>query len=80
MRDSDRDRHLIYIHEYGIMYSMSPRGKKRTEKIVKTTVELPHDLWRAVKVRAMDKGSDLRGIIVLALQQYLSKTGVRRKE
>jgi hypothetical protein len=59
---------------------MSPRGKKRTEKIVKTTVELPHDLWRAVKVRAMDEGSDLRGIIVLALQRYLSRKGARREE
>jgi hypothetical protein len=58
---------------------MSPRGKKRTEKIVKTTVELPHDLWRAVKVRAMDEGSDLRGIIVLALQRYLSRKGGRRE-
>ncbi|TKB68561.1 MAG: CopG family transcriptional regulator [Nitrospira sp.] len=60
---------------------MSPRGKKRTEKeIVKTTVELPHDLWRTVKVRAMDEGTDLRGIIVLALQQYLAKKGARREE
>jgi hypothetical protein len=59
---------------------MSPRGKKRTEKIVKTTIELPHDLWRAVKVRAMDEGSDLRGIIVLALQRYLSRKGARREE
>ena len=59
---------------------MSPRGTKRTEKIVKTTVELPHDLWRAVKVRAMDEGSDLRGIIVLALQRYLSQKGGRREE
>jgi hypothetical protein len=58
---------------------MSPRGKKRTETIVKTTVELPRDLWRAVKVRAVDEGSDLRGIIVLALHRYLSKTGPRRK-
>jgi hypothetical protein len=59
---------------------VSPRGKKRTENIVKTTVELPHDLWRAVKVQAMDEGSDLRGIIVLALQRYLSRKGARREE
>jgi hypothetical protein len=63
-----------------ICIHVSPRGKKRTEKIVKTTVELPHDLWRAAKVRAMDEGSDLRGIIVLALQQYLSKKGARGEE
>ncbi len=60
---------------------MSPRGHKRTEKaIVKTTVELERSLWRAVKVRAVDEGTDLRGIIVLALQQYLGKKGARREE
>ena len=55
------------------MYSMSPRGHKRTEKIVKTTVELPLELWQAVKVRAVEDRSDLRGIIVNALVGYLNK-------
>lgn len=59
---------------------VSPRGHKRAEKIVKTTVELPHDLWRAVKVRAVGEGTDLRGIIVLALRQYLAKKSVRWEE
>ncbi|NOU08628.1 MAG: hypothetical protein HOO98_01215 [Nitrospira sp.] len=64
-----------------ICIPMSPRGHKRTEKaIVKTTVELERSLWRAVKVRAVDEGTDLRGIIVLALQQYLAKKGARREE
>jgi hypothetical protein len=59
---------------------VSPRGHKRTEKVIKTTVELEHSLWRAAKVRAMDEGSDLRGIIVLALRQYLDKKSARREE
>ena len=52
---------------------MSPRGKKRTEKIVKTTVELPLELWQATKVRAVEDRSDLRGVIVKALIRYLTK-------
>ena len=57
--------------------SMPPPRGSVTERLVKTTVELPHHLWRAVKVRAMDDGSDLRGVIIEALQQYLAKKGAR---
>ena len=52
---------------------MSPRGKKRTEKTVKTTVDLPEELWRITKIRAMDERTDLRGVIIAALQAYLKK-------
>ncbi len=39
--------------------------------MVKTTVELPEDLWRAAKVRAMDDRADLRSVIIAALEAYL---------
>ena len=52
---------------------MSPRGKKRAEKTVKTTVDLPAELWRMTKIRAMDERTDLRGVIIGALQAYLKK-------
>ena len=39
--------------------------------MVKTTVELPEDLWRAAKVRAMDERADLRSVIIAALEVYL---------
>jgi len=58
---------------------MSPRGKKRRETVVKTTVELPVELWQAVKVRAAEDRSDLRGVIVQALAQYLTKRSTRRE-
>ncbi len=58
---------------------MSPRGKKRAEKVVKTTVELPVDLWQAVKMRAVEERSDLRGVIVKALAQYFTKRSTRRE-
>lgn len=38
---------------------------------VKTTVELPGDLWRAAKIRAMDERADLRTILIRALEAYL---------
>ncbi len=58
---------------------MSPRGKKRAETVVKTTVELPLELWQAVKMRAVEDRSDLRGVIVKALAEYLVKRSSRRK-
>jgi hypothetical protein len=37
----------------------------------KTTVDLPADLWRAAKIRAMDDGTDLRSVIIEALAAHL---------
>jgi hypothetical protein len=54
------------------MYSM-PRGKSRPERVVKTTVELPVDLWQAAKMEAMKEQSDLRAIIIRGLNVYLNK-------
>ncbi|MGQ0733943.1 MAG: hypothetical protein ACT4QD_09835 [Acidobacteriota bacterium] len=42
---------------------------------VKTTVELPGDLWRAAKIRAMDERGDLRSVFIRALEQYLGLPG-----
>ena len=38
---------------------------------VKTTLELPEDLWRAAKIRAMDERTDLRTVLIAALEAYL---------
>jgi hypothetical protein len=40
---------------------------------VKTTVDLPRALWREAKVRAMDAHTDLRSVIIAALEAYLKK-------
>jgi hypothetical protein len=45
--------------------------------MVKTTVALPEEIWRAAKVRAMDERSDLRSVVVAALEAYLKP---RRRE
>ena len=47
---------------------------------VKTTVELPADVWRAAKIRAMDDYSDLRSVIIAALRSHLRLPGVRADE
>jgi hypothetical protein len=38
---------------------------------MKTSVDIPDHLWRAAKHLAIEKGTDLKGIIVLALEKYL---------
>ena len=42
-----------------------------TSGLVKTTVELPQELWRASKIRAMDEQTDLRSVVIAALRAYL---------
>ena len=39
--------------------------------MVKTTVELPEALWRMAKMRAVDERTDLRSVVVAALEVYL---------
>jgi hypothetical protein len=50
---------------------------------VKTTVDLPVDVWRAAKIRAMDDQTDLRSIVIAALRDYLdlkeAEPGVRTR-
>ena len=52
---------------------MSPRGKSKEGKTVKTTVDLPEDLWRSTKIRAMDDRTDLRSVMIAALEAYLKR-------
>jgi len=40
-------------------------------RTVKTTVELPEEMWRAAKIKAMDERSDLRSVLIAALAAYL---------
>lgn len=38
---------------------------------MKTTVELPAHLWRAAKIRAMDDRTDMRTVLIRALEDFL---------
>lgn len=44
------------------------------DETVKTSVELPEDVWRAAKMRAAQDRTDLRTVIIAALEQYLGLT------
>lgn len=38
---------------------------------MRTMVDLPEDLWKAAKTRAMDEHTTLRMVIIAALEAYL---------
>ena len=40
---------------------------------MKTSVDIPDDLWRASKILAVEESKDLRDVIIEALQEHLSK-------
>jgi hypothetical protein len=45
--------------------------------VIKTTVELPEELWRAAKIQAVNERQDLRSVLIAALQQYLKSKPLR---
>lgn len=45
---------------------------------MKTTVDLPEDLWRAAKIQAMNERTDLRRVIIAALEAYLKAKAIKR--
>jgi hypothetical protein len=49
------------------------RQLAKDDPIVKTTLRLPQSLLNAAKHRGIDDGQSLQGVIVRALEQYLSK-------
>ena len=61
-----------------ILWSMA-RSLPAVPKNVKTTVELPQELWRAAKIRAIDDRTDLRAVLIAALREYLRVPGDARK-
>ncbi len=54
---------------------MAPKPRKTPggeSGMVRTTLELPEELWRAAKMRAIDEG-DLRTVMLRALEEYLAR-------
>ena len=49
----------------------------RKEKMVKTTMSLPEELWKATKIKAIEKGIDAQDLVAEALSQFLRKGGAR---
>jgi hypothetical protein len=46
---------------------------------MRTMVDLPEDLWRASKIRAMDERTTLKEIMVKALWAYLKTPKVKKE-
>lgn len=47
-------------------------------KVVKTSLRLPADVWRAAKVQALDERRDFQDVVADALRAYVRAR--RRKE
>jgi len=54
-----------------ILRAVPKRDADPDRPSVKTTVELPGELWRAAKIKAMDDRVDLRTVLIRALERYL---------
>ena len=54
-----------------ILPAVAKAAKTVDSAPVKTTVELPGEVWRSAKIRAMDDRVDLRTVLIRALEQYL---------
>ena len=46
---------------------------------MKTSVDIPDDLWKAAKILAVEENKDLRDVIIEALQEHLGKKAKARK-
>lgn len=40
---------------------------------MKTSIDIPDDLWKAAKISAVEETKDLRDVIIEALQKHLSQ-------
>ncbi len=46
---------------------------------MKTSVDIPDDLWKAAKILAVEESKDLRDVIIEALQEHLAKKAKAKK-
>ena len=47
------------------------KGRPAREDVVKTTITLPADLWRLLKIRAVEERRGFRDVVIEALRAYL---------
>lgn len=52
----------------------------QTHRGVKTTIEIPEEVWIAAKQHALDERSDLRSVIIVALRKHLGLKVERPKK
>ncbi len=49
--------------------------QKRT--MVKTSLRLPEDIWKAARIRAIEMNMDAQDLVAQAVEQYLEKGRAR---
>ena len=66
---------ITLTERYQDSYILGVGGRKTTEAVemVKTSLKLPADLWRAAHIKALDERTDLQVIVARALKEYLKK-------
>jgi hypothetical protein len=69
----------LHRHVSAAILPAVAKAKRSETDAVKTTVELPADLWRAAKIRAMDERVDLRTILIRALEGFLGRQASSRR-
>lgn len=47
--------------------------------MARSTLELPYDLWKAMKIISMDAGVSLRQVVIEALTEYVARRSAGRK-
>jgi predicted DNA binding CopG/RHH family protein len=69
----------MYGYTDGMRKQAAPKETKPTQmrKRSRTTLNLPEDLWKATKIRAIELGVDAQDLVALAVEQYLKKGGVQ---
>ena len=66
---------IITNRDVGILQKVGHRGVE----VQMTSLELPDELYRKVKHRAVDEGTSFKAVVQRALEEYLSKKGGGKK-
>lgn len=51
------------------------KKKAASERIVKTTLRVPHPLWTSARIRALEEGIPVQDLVVRAISDYVKKGG-----
>ena len=56
-----------------LAFITTTQSMKQTRRGVKTTIEIPEPVWRAVRQRALDEDRNMRSVMIEALEQFLTR-------
>ena len=46
-----------------------------SDRVVKTTLRVPHNLWMCARIRAIQEGIPVQDLVVRAISDYVMKKG-----